>query len=61
MTKRKATLKEAKRFIKKQIIEDNFYFHQDHIKMILNEVYPFSWQKYCDKKKIKTELKEAKG
>lgn len=57
MTKRKATLEEAKKFIKEMIDKDELYF-KEHVEIILKKVFPFSWNSHCDKKGIKTEIKK---
>ena len=54
MTKRKATLEEARNFIKRKVKEDTL--HYKHVEIILDNVFPYSWQIYCDNKKIKSIL-----
>jgi len=55
MTKRKATVEEARKFIIEKLQSE--YLVKRQLKEILKENFPFSWPTYCKEKKIKEELK----
>lgn len=51
---RKATWEEVTEFVKLQLTKDieRGYFHSSHLKVLINNLYPWSWKKYCNEHKL---------
>lgn len=58
--KRKVSWNEASKFVYKKLSDDIRVrnFAPLHLKILIEEIYPFSWYLYCKKHKLNTELKK---
>lgn len=59
MSNRKATWEEINDFVIRKLKTDITKpdtFHHNHLKIILEKVYPFSWSMYCKDNKLNRDL-----
>ena len=61
MSKKKAEWATVSQFICNKLEEDikKGYFHPAHIKIIIEEIYPYSWKRYCDIKGLNYKLRKV--
>jgi hypothetical protein len=57
MTKRKASWEEAHIFVCEKL-DKHYPDDVCHLQVMVDEIYPFSWGRYCDENKIQTKIRK---